>query len=65
MNGRVVALHVAHGDAVAAGQVLLVVEAMKMEHSIEAPLAGAVTGLFTEVGAQVAPGGLLIEIEAA
>jgi geranyl-CoA carboxylase alpha subunit len=50
---------------VAAGQVLLVVEAMKMEHSIEAPLAGAVTGLFTEVGAQVAPGGLLIEIEAA
>jgi geranyl-CoA carboxylase alpha subunit len=65
MNGRVVALHVAHGDAVVAGQVLLVVEAMKMEHSIAAPLAGEVRGLFTEVGAQVAPGGLLIEIEAA
>lgn len=65
MNGRVVALQVSEGEAVVAGQVLLVVEAMKMEHSIAAPFAGAVKGLFTEVGAQVAPGGLLMEIAAA
>jgi len=65
MNGRVVAVHVAEGEAVCAGQVLLVVEAMKMEHSIAAPLAGEVKGLFTQVGAQVAPGGLLMEIAAA
>ena len=64
MNGRVVALHVAEGDAVLAGQSLLVVEAMKMEHSIAAPFAGAVTGLFTRVGAQVAPGAVLMEIAA-
>ncbi|WP_266184244.1 biotin carboxylase N-terminal domain-containing protein [Dyella humicola] len=65
MNGRVVALHVAEGETVAAGQALLVVEAMKMEHSIAAPFAGAVKGLFIEVGAQVAPGGVLLEITAA
>ncbi|WP_130618962.1 acetyl/propionyl/methylcrotonyl-CoA carboxylase subunit alpha [Dyella amyloliquefaciens] len=65
MNGRVVAVHVTEGEAVAAGQALLVVEAMKMEHSIAAPFAGAVKGLFTQVGAQVAPGGLLMEIAAA
>jgi geranyl-CoA carboxylase alpha subunit len=38
---------------------------MKMEHSIAAPFAGAVKDLFIEVGAQVAPGGLLMEITAA
>lgn len=62
MNGRIVALHVAEGETVSAGQALLVVEAMKMEHSIAAPFAGAVRGLMVEVGAQVAPGGLLMEI---
>ncbi|MFC4529124.1 biotin/lipoyl-binding protein [Dyella halodurans] len=65
MNGRVVALHVTEGETVSAGQALLVVEAMKMEHSIAAPFAGAVKGLFIEVGAQVAPGGVLLEIAAA
>ncbi len=65
MNGRVVALHVSQGETVHAGQALLVVEAMKMEHSIAAPFAGAVKGLFIDVGAQVTPGGLLMEITAA
>ncbi len=65
MNGRVVALHVSQGESVCAGQALLVVEAMKMEHSIAAPFAGAVKDLFIEVGTQVAPGGLLMEITAA
>jgi len=65
MNGRVVALHVSEGDAVVAGQPLLVVEAMKMEHSIAAPFAGAITGIYARVGAQVAPGGVLMEIAAA
>lgn len=65
MNDRVVAVHVAEGKTVCADQVLLVVKAMEMEHSIAAPLAGKVGGLFTQVGAQVAPGGLLMEIAAA
>ncbi|MDR0478532.1 MAG: ATP-grasp domain-containing protein [Burkholderiaceae bacterium] len=62
MNGRVAALHVAPGVAVSAGQTLLTIEAMKMEHAIVAPRAGTVAGLFTQAGAQVAPGQLLIEI---
>ena len=62
MNGQVVALPVQQGDAVAAGQVLLVIEAMKMEHSIVAPLDGQVGSLLVELGAQVAPGQVLAEI---
>jgi geranyl-CoA carboxylase alpha subunit len=64
MNGRVVALLIKQGDAVKAGQVLMVIEAMKMEHSIAAPLDGTVAGLFAVIGDQVAPGKLLVEIGA-
>jgi acetyl-CoA/propionyl-CoA carboxylase, biotin carboxylase, biotin carboxyl carrier protein len=45
---------VAVGDEVAAGQSLLVVEAMKMEHVISAPHAGTVTELDVTVGSTVA-----------
>lgn len=51
MNDRVIAIHVTEGEAVYAGQVLLVVEATRMEHNITAPLVGEVRGLFTQVGA--------------
>ncbi len=45
MPGTVLLVHVADGDAVAEGDVLLVLESMKMELSIAAPHAGIVAGL--------------------
>jgi acetyl-CoA/propionyl-CoA carboxylase biotin carboxyl carrier protein len=50
MPGTVVAVHVASGDAVVAGQALLVVEAMKMEHTLTAPLDGIVDELPVRTG---------------
>ena len=64
MNGRVVALHVQQGDSVRAGQPLLAMKAMKMEHSLLAAHDGKVGALYTGLGAQVATGQLLLEIEA-
>ena len=43
MPGTVVAVHVADGDDVEAGQTIVTVEAMKMEHRITAPISGRVT----------------------
>ncbi|MFE9643626.1 acetyl/propionyl/methylcrotonyl-CoA carboxylase subunit alpha [Streptomyces sp. NPDC006365] len=54
MPGTVTVVKVAVGDEVAAGQSLLVVEAMKMEHVISAPHAGTVTELDVTVGSTVA-----------
>ncbi|WP_407286634.1 acetyl/propionyl/methylcrotonyl-CoA carboxylase subunit alpha [Streptomyces sp. BP-8] len=54
MPGTVTVVKVAVGDEVAAGQGLLVVEAMKMEHIISAPHAGTVTELDVGVGTTVA-----------
>ncbi|MFD6533683.1 biotin carboxylase N-terminal domain-containing protein [Streptomyces sp. NPDC060184] len=54
MPGTVTVVKVAVGDAVSAGQALLVVEAMKMEHVISAPHAGTVTELDVSPGAAVA-----------
>jgi len=53
---------VAIGDRVEAGQLLLVLEAMKMEHRIMAPHSGKVSGLGVRVGDQVESGALLAEI---
>ncbi|GAA2661983.1 acetyl/propionyl/methylcrotonyl-CoA carboxylase subunit alpha [Streptomyces vastus] len=54
MPGTVTVVKVAVGDEVAAGQSLLVVEAMKMEHVISAPHAGTVTELDVTAGSTVA-----------
>ncbi|MER6617131.1 acetyl-CoA carboxylase biotin carboxylase subunit [Streptomyces xantholiticus] len=54
MPGTVTVVKVAVGDVVAAGQSLLVVEAMKMEHVISAPHAGTVTELDVAAGSTVA-----------
>ena len=62
MPGKVLAVAVALGDAVQAGQLLLVLEAMKMEHRITAPTAGTVQSLKVAVGDQVAHGALLIQL---
>ena len=64
MNGRIIAIHVAEGQQVIAGQALLVMEAMKMEHSVLAPQAGVVADLRARLGAQVAPTDLLLRLHA-
>ena len=64
MNGRVAALFVAEGDWVEAGQRLAVVEAMKMEHALLAPLDGTVSEIAAQVGAQIAENALIMTIEA-
>lgn len=63
MPGKVLSLAVAPGDQVEAGQLLLVLEAMKMEHSITAPHTGMVTELFFNLGDQVTEGAALLAIE--
>ena len=65
MNGRVVALLVAEGDTVAAGQPMLTLEAMKMEHVHLAPCAGTVLALLASLGEQVAAQRVLAEVRAA
>ena len=62
MHGRITQVLVAAGDAVAAGTLLLVMEAMKMEHRIHAPFAGTVASLHARVGEQVAARQLLVEV---
>lgn len=62
MNGRVVAVTVAAGERVAAGQALVTVEAMKMEHSHVAPAAGTVGAVAVSVGDQVTAGRVLVQI---
>ena len=56
MPGTVVRIAVEVGAAVAAGQPLLWLEAMKMEHAVRAPVAGVVAELPVAVGQQVAQG---------
>lgn len=53
------------GDAVVKGQALVVVSAMKMETTLTAPYDGVVTAINTEPGANVSPGEILVELEAA
>ncbi len=62
MPGRVLALDVAVGTAVAAGDRLLVLEAMKMEHRLTAKLSGTVRAVHVAEGDQVGDGMVLVEI---
>ena len=59
MPGSVTRVAVAVGDPVSAGQLVLVLEAMKMEHPVVAPAAGVVQALHVQVGAQVETGAVL------
>lgn len=65
MPGRIVQIEVVAGDAVVAGQTLLVMEAMKMEHRVVAPADGTVEAIHAEVGELVDDGVELIAFEAA
>ena len=64
MPGKVLMVDVQPGDRVAAGQVLVVMEAMKMEHQITAPADGEVSEVRAAVGDQVDNGELLVVIAA-
>jgi geranyl-CoA carboxylase alpha subunit len=63
MNGRVVAVLVTAGDRVVAGQPIVTLEAMKMEHLHAAPLAGVVKALNVAIGDQVLASRVVAEIE--
>ena len=62
MPGKIIAVHVRPGDSVRAGQALIVMEAMKMEHTIAASADGRVARVLFQVGEQVAEGAELIEM---
>ncbi|WP_181297294.1 acetyl/propionyl/methylcrotonyl-CoA carboxylase subunit alpha [Pseudomonas sp. Q2-TVG4-2] len=65
MNGSIVRVLVEAGQHVEAGATLVVLEAMKMEHSIRAQQAGVVKGLFCAEGDMVNEGAILLEMEEA
>ncbi|MEO6211898.1 MAG: biotin/lipoyl-containing protein [Gemmatimonadaceae bacterium] len=63
MPGLIVALRVKVGDTIAAGDGLVVMEAMKMENELRAAAAGIVRAVHVTVGAAVEKGALLVELE--
>lgn len=65
MPGRIVATLVAAGTEVSKGTPLLVLEAMKMEHTLQAPADGTVQGFRVKAGDQVGDGAVLVDFEVA
>ena len=63
MPGNILSVNVAAGDTVKKGQVLMVLEAMKMENEIMAPRDGKVTAVAVAKGAAVESGALLCTIQ--
>jgi acetyl-CoA carboxylase carboxyltransferase component len=64
MQGTLVSIDVADGDLVRRGQQLFVMEAMKMEHVIEASAAGVIRGITVAVGDAVFEGHILAQLDA-
>jgi geranyl-CoA carboxylase alpha subunit len=64
MNGRVVAVLVKQGERVEAGQAVMTLEAMKMEHVHTAPISGTISAIYVTEGEQVTTGKIVVEIEA-
>eukprot|EP00521_Asterionellopsis_glacialis_P007187 CAMPEP_0195289268 /NCGR_PEP_ID=MMETSP0707-20130614/5617_1 /TAXON_ID=33640 /ORGANISM="Asterionellopsis glacialis, Strain CCMP134" /LENGTH=776 /DNA_ID=CAMNT_0040349255 /DNA_START=36 /DNA_END=2366 /DNA_ORIENTATION=+ len=63
MPGKIVRVNISVGDTVSAGEVLLVMEAMKMEHAIKSPREGVVADISYAVGDVVKDGSVLAELE--
>ena len=62
MPGKILEVKVANGQSVTAGELLLVMEAMKMEHRIVAPSDGVITMVNFSTGDQVQQGDILVEM---
>lgn len=62
LPGTITAINVKVGDAVAVGDVVIVLEAMKMQNNIEAETAGTVTAIMANVGEAVPEGAPLLTI---
>ncbi len=65
MTGRITRIDVKTGDTVSEGDVLLAIEAMKMENEIAAPVSGTVKEISVSAGARVSEGDTLLVIEPA
>ncbi len=65
MPGTIIALFKKKGDVIEAGEPLLILEAMKMEHTIRAPHNGTIRDIFYGIGAQVNEGVTLVDLEEA
>ncbi|MDT4883458.1 oadA: oxaloacetate decarboxylase alpha subunit [compost metagenome] len=63
-NGKLIAVHAQPGATIAKGEPLLVIESMKLEHTLAAPRDVTVGSLSVVAGQQVAPGQLLITFSA-
>ena len=63
MPGAIITLPVSQGDVVEAGDILLIMEAMKMEHSMIAPVRATVVDVYCSIGDQVEEGDRLITLE--
>ena len=64
MPGRVIAVRAAEGEPVTAHQPVVIIEAMKMEHAVVAPLGGVLVQVHVAEGQQVQRGDLLAEVAA-
>jgi acetyl/propionyl-CoA carboxylase alpha subunit len=63
MPGKILKVNISEGAAVEANQVLIVMEAMKMEYSLSAPIQGRVKSLAVKVGELVELNQMLVEVE--
>jgi biotin carboxyl carrier protein len=63
MPGKIIRLLVAKGDEIAEGQVVCILEAMKMENELKSAMAGKVKALHVQPGQNVEKGAVLAEIE--
>jgi acetyl-CoA/propionyl-CoA carboxylase, biotin carboxylase, biotin carboxyl carrier protein len=62
MQGTVIKVAVSEGQQVEAGDLIIVLEAMKMEQPVSAHKAGTVTGLSVEAGSSLTSGAVICEI---
>ncbi|MDE6183654.1 MAG: carboxylase, partial [Rikenellaceae bacterium] len=63
MPGKIFKMLDGEGDAVAAGQDVVILEAMKMENNLSTPVAGKVKRIFVSEGDTIPAGGFIMEIE--
>jgi 3-methylcrotonyl-CoA carboxylase alpha subunit len=63
MPATVVAILKNKGDSIKTGDPLMILEAMKMEHTIHAPYDGLLTNIFFSLGAQVTEGAQLVSLQ--